>query len=541
MTIYDKNLLIEIRRINELISPQHTPKQFLLLEGLGNIADEILDRYKDDLSKLFGFTDSKNYATIITSLKTSFGKKGPNSVGLKDLTSDSPINIIKNVFPSFSPDVKRAFIELMIKYSNENFYDSLESAILQIRNLSKDDLQLMATTFDEKEFIEKLDPGNRVPEFLKVFLSRFWKKTRGVSNILSPDDITKFAVWVNKKGGKTFFSDIMKGWNTNITEVLDNVKNLNDEFVGKMESGAYGADEITNIINAYSLAISREMNKMNMKMEEGAKEVVKRSDLDSRLKDKILNGKEDIFVLFRELQGGSGPIIIEVQKKIKGMWDSFSIGLSEKTEKIKFRYPQIKVSPEFTQYFFTGQWAFFSDFYKIAVKKNSFRSNTQKVAYFLRLGGKSIWGNLLAAGILTTLWTAWSELHFKEYINKGFEMFRLPAPYPNPQVERSEIDSVIGAWTDSWFRKFCSMTSEGRFLLPFVGTIEISPVGLIGKFLMDKSKFGIVQVKEEIDDDLEEESGDVPLPEEGELPPLPPQDNNTPNDDNNTPNNDGKI
>lgn len=530
MTIYDKNLLVEIRRINELISPQHSPKQFLLLEGLGNIADEIIDRYKNDVSKLFGFTDSKNYATIINSLKARFGKSG----GLKNLTPDTPLDIIKNAFPTLSPDVKTAFVELMIKYSNENFDDVLEDAILHIRTISKQDLELLATSFDEKEFMERLAPGDRVPEFLKTFLSRFWKNKNGMSNILSTDDINTFAIWVNRKGGKTFFSDIIKGWSTNMTEVLDNVKNLNDEFVGKMESGAYGTDEITNIINAYSLAISREMNKMNMKMKEGAKDVLKRSDLDSRLKNKILEGKEDIFVLFRELQAGSGPILIEVQKKLKGMWDSFSIGLSEKTEKIKFRYPQIKVTPEFTQYFFTGQWAFFSDFYKIAVKKNSFRSNTQKVAYFLRLGGKSIWGNILAAGILTTLWTAWTELHFKENINKGFEMFSLPAPYPNPQEGRSEIDSVIGAWVDSWIRKFFSMTDTGRFLLPFVGTIEISPVGLIGKFLMDKSKFGIVEVKKEIDDDLEEQSGDVPLPGEGELPPLPPEDNNTPT-------NNGKI
>jgi hypothetical protein len=396
-------------------------------------------------------------------------------------------------------------------------------------NITKDDFKLLAERFGEEDFISKLDPNNTTPEFLRTYLSRFWKKTRNISNILSTDDIIKFSDWVNKKGGKTFFSDIVKAWSISIDEILDNVKNLNDEFVGKLESGIYGDEQITNITNAYSLAISRQMNMWNMKIKDGADMVLKRSDLDNSLKNKILNGQEDIFVLFRKLREGKSTNIKTANQKFQEVWGSFSIGLSKKTEETKFRYPQIKISPELKQYFFTGQWAFLSDFYKIAVKNNSLKSNTSKTAYLLRLGLKSVWGNLIAATVLSFLWTIWTESIIKEGINKIFDTFGFNPLFPNPDEGRSESEGVIGTILDTWGKTFMSFVNSGTILIPVIGTVEISPLGYIAKFFFNKEKFGVQQVKKEIDDDLEEQSGNVPLPDTGELPPIDGGNQSTPN------------
>ena len=251
LIISNKNLLIEINRINELISPQHNPKKIILLEQLSSVVDEILSKYSSRVSTLFGFTAKENYEMIIKSLKTIYGKKGGDIV-IRDLDPNTPVRELIDIFPKLLDSTKRTFVELIIKYSNENIDNALEDTVTWMLNITKDDFKLLAERFGEEDFISKLDPNNTTPEFLRTYLSRFWKKTRNISNILSTDDIVKFSDWVNKKGGKTFFSDIVKAWSISIDEILDNVKNLNDEFVGKLESGIYGDEQITNITNAYS-------------------------------------------------------------------------------------------------------------------------------------------------------------------------------------------------------------------------------------------------------------------------------------------------
>ena len=113
----DKNLLTEIKRINELISPQHNPKQFILLEQLGGLVDDLISKYSNDVAQIFGFTSKENYPSIIKSLKQIYGKKGGDVV-IRDLDPATSVRELIDIFPKLTDSAKKTFVELIIKYSN---------------------------------------------------------------------------------------------------------------------------------------------------------------------------------------------------------------------------------------------------------------------------------------------------------------------------------------------------------------------------------------------------------------------------------------
>jgi hypothetical protein len=513
LTISNKNLLIEIKRINELISPQHNPNKLILLEQLGGVVDEIVSRYSNNLGQLFGFTSKENYKNIITSLKKIYGNRGGDPI-VKNMTIDDSIEVLKSIFPRLSDSAKKTFVELIIKYSNERIDNILEDVITGMLNITKEELKRFAKAFkSEKDFIQNIFPLD-TPEYLKTFISRYWKKVNNIGDELSTDEIAKFSDYVNKKGGATFISDIGRAWGKSLDDILGQVKKLNDEYITKVESGVYGADQMNELSNAYSVAVLRQMNMMEIRLKEGANKVLELSDLDDTLKNKILNGSEDIFVVFRKLRSGQKTKILE---KLYEMINSVALKMSDVT-KFGFRYPQLKASPEFRQYFVTGQWAFVSDIYYKAIQTNALSSPKQSLAYIGQLVKKSIWGSAFAAVCMAALVTLWIEVNWKETVNYMYTKFGYSPKFPNPDEGRSECDAILTAFGDTFLRLICEYLNNGKLLIPVIGTIEVAPLGMIAKALTGKDKilFGYNDVDKEIEQNLEEESG----VDTGELPPI---------------------
>ena len=506
----DKNLLTEIKRINELISPQHNPKQFILLEQLGGLVDDLISKYSNNVAQIFGFTSKENYPSIIKSLKQIYGKKGGDVV-IRDLDPATSVRELIDIFPKLTDSAKKKFVELIIKYSNERIDNVLETTVTSMLNITSADLKRLAKAYNtnEKAFFNAVFPPD-TPEILKPFISRYWKKVNDIGDVLTTDDIAKFSDYVNKKGGTTFISDIGKAWNKTLDEILDQVKKLNVEYNRKVESGTYGADQMDELSNAYSVAVLRQMNMMEMKMKDGANKVLELSDLDNTLKNKILNGSEDIFVVFKKLRSGKDTKLLA---KLYEMIDSITLKMSDTTI-FGYKYPQLKASPEFRQYFVTGQWAFISDVYYKAVQKNLFSSPKQSLAYIGSLVKKSIWGSALAAVAMAALVTLWIEVRWKEGINWMYSKFGLPPKFPNPDEGRSECKSVLIAMGDTYLRLLCEYLNNGKLLIPVIGTIEVSPLGMIAKALMGKDEilFGYNDVDKEIEQNLENESGVDPTP-----------------------------
>lgn len=535
IVITDKRLLSEIKRIGSLISPEYNSNKYIITEQLTGIVDELIQRYADNVGGLFGFTSKKNYESIVTSLKKVYDS---TDKVVKKLASDDTVDTLKAVFPKMSDNAKKMMVELIIKYSNESMDNVLTDIVTAKLAITNDELTRLAKAYpnDEKGFLNNVFPAD-TPEYLKLFISRFWKKVNGVGDILSPEDISKLSEYVGKKGGTTFISDLGRALSKSLDEITIQVNKLNDEYISKIESGAFGVDRINEMTNAYSVAISRQLNMAEMKMKQGAEKVIEMSDMSDDLKRKILDGSEDIFVIFRKARSAKKGKLLD---KLYEMLSSVTYKLSD-TKLLGFRYPTLKIAPEFKQYFLTGQWAFLSDVYYKAIQKNAFSSKKQMLAYLGALAKKSVWGAAFAAVSMAALATLWVEVRWKEGVNYIREYCNLTPLYPNPQEGRSECESVLTALGDTYLRFLCKFINNGTLLIPVVGTVEVSPIGLILKALTGKDKilFGVGDVDKEIEQNLEEESGNVPLPplpDDNTPPPPPPQP-----DDNNTPNDDGRI
>jgi len=515
IVITDKRLLSEIKRIGSLISPEYNSNKYIITEQLTGIVDELIQRYADNVGGLFGFTSKKNYESIVTSLKKVYDKTD-NVV--KRLTPNDTVDTLKAVFPNLSDNAKKMMVELIIKYSNESMDNVLNNLVTTKLGITNAEFIRYAKAYpnDEKQFINSIFPAD-TPEYLKSFITRFWKKVNGVGDILSPEDISKFSEYVGRKGGTTFISDLGRAWSKSLDEIVDQVRKLNDEYVSKIESGAFGADRINEMTNAYSVAISRQINMMEMRMKQGAEKVIEMSDMSDDLKRKILDGTEDIFVVFRRARSGKQTKLLD---KLYEMMNSVTYKLSDTKLLGISRYPQLKVAPEFKQYFLTGQWAFLSDVYYKAIQRNAFSNGKQMLAYVGALAKKSVWGAALAAVSMAALATLWVEVRWKEGVNWIREKCNLTPLYPNPQEGRSECESVLMALGDTYLRFLCKFINNGTLLIPVVGTVEVSPIGMIAKALTGKDKilFGVDDVDNEIEQNLEEESGNVPLPEEGNIP-----------------------
>jgi len=501
-------LLKENIRIKELMGFQVTPyNKDVISEASTGAVDDIL-------TSLFGkFKSNKLYQTIDPKVFDDVfiaGKKSPNSIIKKELKNiDSLDSFVANLDEFSDETLKYVFRELAGKGVPEIDAVLMES-IAEI--LAGTDVSDLARIVDEyntaDEFIEFMQGGSDLPlpKFVEDSLRRFFRKTSLGDLADSADyiklNISKLAKAANAKGGKTWFGDFYRALFKDTEKIKARMIALSEQFANDMDT-ITDPVKAQELIDAYSVAISRELNLLEMQANKGAAKALMELDIDSRLKNVIQNSDKDTFKIFREIRREDpsnfasniydlgkrffGQIIprVEIGENIKNIIPfrkqmlNWIGGTTPTTSNMKKGAKWIKVvwPEDLKQYLITGQWAKFSKLYKIAVKNSSASSKAAVLSYAMVSLIYAEYGSIMANVIYDAGQALASSLNIQLGINKIFTSFGLDAPYPNAEAEsQEEFESFIEEFIVKTGRNLKETFADGEFewAIPIVGTFEKS-------------------------------------------------------------------
>ena len=523
-------LIKENSRIKELMSYQVQPYTHrVMTEAVGGAIDDILTSLvgKFKSNKLYQSLDPKVFDDIFAA-----GKASPTPLIRKELKNiDSLDTFVQNI-DEFSDDTLRfVFRQLAGKGIPEVDAVLMESIseILTggpVANLSK----LVGEYNSADEFIEFMQKGSELPlpKFVEDSLRRFFRK----ESIISPDqaadyielNIKKLAKAADAKGGKTWFRDYFRTLFAETKDIRAKIETLSTQFADEMET-ITDPQIASEYINAYSVAISRELNRLEMKANQAAAEALSGLDIDSRLRNVIQNSNKDTFKIFRELRredpsGFSSNIIdlasrffnnaiprVQIGENIKNMFNFRKnilkniVGDTPNTSNIKkngVKWIKINWPQDLKQYLITGQWAKFSNLYKFAIKNSSAGGAAAIGTFAIYTLIYSEIGSLIAHVIYDVGQALSSTLNIQLGINKIFTTLGLDPLYPNAEQDaQEEFASFIEEFFTKASRNLKETFAGGEYswAVPFLGTFEKSALSKLLAWVSGNPKgYGVTDV-----------------------------------------------
>ena len=504
-----RDFLNESNRIKELMKFQIQPYNgsMMINEGPGGRAiDDILLGLIPNFKKVYKNIDIKVFDDILTTVKQSPSKtvrsdlKNITTVDglLANLDSFSDETLL-NIFKQLTSKGIAQIDDLVIKSMADILADSTATEFVQLAK--------GYNTVDE--FIAFLQSGatEPFPEYMIGILKRFYAKE--VLNAFGPakkyivSNLKKLQKAANKKGGVTWFKDTLKVWLKETSELRSEIVSLSDEFIERMDLSTDPTKQRT-LIDAYAVAISRVLNKLEMKGNQLAAKSLSELDISPQLKSVIQNNERDTFKIFREIRNEDpsefAVSIVETIgeflrrnipsvefspfKKISEYLSnvkSKSIGTTPSTSAyneggkwISVNWPQ-----DASTYLVSGQWSTLSRAYKTAVKNSAAGSTGAASMWLLRGLVYSEFG-LIAAHVFYDVGAAiLSTLDFQLKLNKVFAVFGWDPLYPNAQQEADEeFSSGIIELTAKIGRNMKETFLGGgvAFAIPYIGTFEKSIV-----------------------------------------------------------------
>ena len=505
-----RDFLNESNRIKELMKFQIQPYNgsMMINEGPGGRAiDDILLGLIPNFKKVYKNIDIKVFDDILTTVKQSPSKtvrsdlKNITTVDglLANLDSFSDETLL-NIFKQLTSKGIAQIDDLVIKSMADILADSTATEFVQLAK--------GYNTVDE--FIAFLQSGatEPFPEYMIGILKRFYAKE--VLNAFGPakkyivSNLKKLQKAANKKGGVTWFKDTLKVWLKETSELRSEIVSLSDEFIERMDLSTDPTKQRT-LIDAYAVAISRVLNKLEMKGNQLAAKSLSELDISPQLKSVIQNNERDTFKIFREIRNEDPTSHFAVSivetigeflrrnipsvefspfKKISEYLSnvkSKSIGTTPSTSAyneggkwISVNWPQ-----DASTYLVSGQWSTLSRAYKTAVKNSAAGSTGAASMWLLRGLVYSEFG-LIAAHVFYDVGAAiLSTLDFQLKLNKVFAVFGWDPLYPNAQQEADEeFSSGIIELTAKIGRNMKETFLGGgvAFAIPYIGTFEKSIV-----------------------------------------------------------------
>lgn len=391
----EKKLINEINRVSELmdikplILEQPIPK---FIKGLLNISDEIIKS-----------TPKKVGNEVDNAIKTL---KNADNIADQKVIDDAVNVIIKNV------DFMDGLAKLLIKKKmlGSSWDDNIERIVELINKNQSKKSEILAKLDDA---IDKISFLQDAPNELFVAIKKQVRKNINskLSNLskklkLTPGEIEQFIKVVESKTVKTFAGDIRKYWKQDVDVIKNDIIAYSEGFLEEIKNLKKNKKEIQLLINAYSVQISRLLDRAEIKMNGAAAKILEEAGVDKNLVNKITFGKEPFFVTYQKLRGKdnqklyeimsetSKEFLVEVKDLIRGLFRK------EGNTIISAFNPKTSVG----QWFYTNQWASLNKLYRLAIKMSPGESRTKLLKYILATMFASsigfVFGTLLKGGLL---------------------------------------------------------------------------------------------------------------------------------------------
>lgn len=378
------NILTEIYRIKEVMGVK--PK---LLTEVSKLVSSFAD-YLDDFFKTVQVKPIKNttdvmvgsvstprrvYDNIIRALNDPTGdllnrldNTSLQALGRIIRQDDRLVNLLyKSVIKDFLELTPGATEESLIKLIKDKMEDSGKSLFEILGEMTNDDYAVVNALI--KKFSKRLDDletGKFTPE-----VTRTLKPGQGVRS-LTADEVSTFNKVIERKTPKTFIGDVITLWRNSLDEIKDRIIELSRGFEQDIVDKT--PEEVARLLNAYAVAISRNLDLAEIKLNGAAAEILEKEGLPKEIVNKLKTDKSAFLETFRIARGADNQSLLtlvgqttkefglEIFEFVRGV---FRLGLDNSI--LKLFNPTTSVG----QYFLTNNWATWNKLWRLAIKTSA--------------------------------------------------------------------------------------------------------------------------------------------------------------------------
>lgn len=377
------NILNEVHRIKEVMGVK--PK---LLTEISKLVSSFAD-YLDDFFKTVQVkpiknttdvmvgnvkTSQRSYDNIIRALNdptgellTTLDNTTLQALGRIIRQNENLVNLLyKSVIKDFLELTPGATEESLIKLIKDKV-DSGEKLIEILGEMTDDDYAVVNAIFLKiSKKIEDLETGKFTPE-----VSRTLKSGEGVRS-LTADEVSKFNKVIERKTPKTFIGDVITLWRNSLDEIKDRIIELSRGFEQDIVDKT--PEEVARLLNAYAVAISRNLDLVEIKLNGAAAEILEKEGLPKEIVNKLKTDKSAFLDTFRIARAADNQSFVslvtqttidfalEILEFVRGV---FRLGLDNSFLKL------FKPSTSIGQYFLTDNWATWNKLWKLAIKTSA--------------------------------------------------------------------------------------------------------------------------------------------------------------------------
>jgi hypothetical protein len=198
---------------------------------------------------------------------------------------------------------------------------------------------------------------------------------------LTADEIAQFNRVVEAKGAKTFIGDIIQLFKKKLDEIKEEIIQLSNGFeqdiVGKTP------EEVTQLLNAYAVAISRKLDLVEIRLNGAAADVLENSGLSREIVNKIKTSKDAFFEVYRTARAADSQsfrtlawnttkeFLVDIYDFVGNV---FKLGWENSI--LKLFNPTTSVG----QFFLTSNWATWNKLWRLAIKTSALQKKSKFIA-----------------------------------------------------------------------------------------------------------------------------------------------------------------
>lgn len=377
------NILNEIHRIKEVMGVKS--KLLTEISKLVSVFEEYLDDFfktvqvkpiKNTTDVLIGNvkTTQRAYDNIIRALNDPTGEllnrldiTTLQALGRIIRQNEDLVNLLyKSVIKDFLELTPGATEESLIKLIKDKV-DSGEKLIEILGEMTDDDYAVVNAIFLKiNKKIEDLETGKFTTEVTKTL-----KSGEGVRS-LTADELSTFNKVIERKTPKTFIGDVITLWRNSLDEIKDTIIELSRGFEQDIVDKT--PEEVAKLLNAYAVAISRNLDLAEIKLNGAAAEILEKEGLPKEIVNKLKTDKSAFLETFRIARAADNQslvtlvaqttkeFVLEIFEFVRGV---FRLGLDNSI--LKLFNPSTSVG----QYFLTNNWATWNKLWRLAIKTSA--------------------------------------------------------------------------------------------------------------------------------------------------------------------------